>query len=221
MSYRVQELIRFIIPGIYLSAVIGCLILYKNWDSVADNKAVISLISSLSCIILLLIPFVGFIFGYVIEVVMSIVEHLFYFLGGRRPSKDVLQGYIFKKCRRFNPYFINNTGDIALQLGIVDKKFTNNKCGMALQVAKQMIDKGKLRPFFYSSIFARDIFGGQFIASIVCWVSIGWCGMIMVMLIVCFLFLIYWIHINHVYVKYVLAEYGRQSYIHTDVRVED
>ena len=69
-----------------------------------EVTALADYIGSTSGIILLLIPFIGFLLGYMVEVMMSIIEHAFYFFGRRRSAKDILQGFIFKG---FNPRFLS------------------------------------------------------------------------------------------------------------------
>lgn len=208
MNYRIEELIRFIIPGLYIAAILGLIAVCSNWESIMGTNgiAIINFIGSTSGIILLLIPFIGFLLGYMVEVMMSIIEHAFYFFGGRRSSKDILQGFIFKG---FNPYTLNKRKDIAKYLGITDSCLTNEKCGEALQKAKQLIDKGNVQGFYYSSIFARNIFGSQLIVTVSLYISSMGCTWKWLSIVVSLLFLAYWIHMNHVYVKYVFAEYGK------------
>lgn len=208
MSYRIEELIRLIIPGLYLAAIAVGIFISNKWTEITGNNgtAIINFIDSTSGIILLLIPFLGFILGYIVEVLMSFIEHAFYFFGCRRPSKDVLQGFIFKS---FNPYTLNKRENIALKLGIKNNDYTNKICGEALQKAKQSIDMSKVRSFYYSSIFARNIFGCQVITTVLLFVYVKDCGFEFLSILLSILFLVFWIHMNHVYVKYVFAEYGK------------
>ena len=102
MNYRLQDLIKLIIPGLYVVAfVVGWQLLFSN------NTTNISKIKDYTSIIVLLIPFVGFIVGYFVECAMSALEHLFYLLGGRRPSKTIL-------CKGlWSLYFLNSVNKIA------------------------------------------------------------------------------------------------------------
>ena len=75
MNYRIEELIRFIIPGLYIAAILGIIAVCSNWESIMGTNgiAIINFIGSTSGIILLLIPFIGFLLGYMVEVMMSII----------------------------------------------------------------------------------------------------------------------------------------------------
>ena len=52
----------------------------------------ISKLKDLSAIVVLLIPFVGFVVGYFVECITAGLEHGWYALGFRRPSKNILNG---------------------------------------------------------------------------------------------------------------------------------
>ena len=59
MNYRLQDIMKMIIPGLYLMAlVLGYEILYSDFD-IDTSK-----LKDLSAIVVLLIPFVGFVSGY-------------------------------------------------------------------------------------------------------------------------------------------------------------
>ena len=90
MNYRLQDFIKYIIPGLYV-------IFFVFIWSVLSSKYQIDTakLKDFTNVIILLIPFVGFVIGYFIESVMTCAEHLFYILGGRRPSKTILD----RKCK--------------------------------------------------------------------------------------------------------------------------
>lgn len=87
--------------------------------------------------------------------------------------------------------------------------------GQILQTAKQKIDRESVENFRINSILARNIFGSQIVLTIAySFVAyrfyaneIWW-----FFLVISIIFLIYWIHHNHMYVKYVFAEYARNLY---------
>ena len=199
MNYRAQEIIRIIFPGLYV-VVILCLICFYKHQSMFDDK----IISNISGILVLSLPFIGFIVGYFIEILMSAIEHILYSVGVPRPSKDVLQGYILKG---FNPYTLNNRTIIKSSLKV--KTLNNKDCGEALQKAKQAIDRSKVQDFYYNSIFARNISGSQLIVTILLIFQTDWLWLKILFEIMTILSFIYWFHMNHVYVKYVFAEYGK------------
>ena len=81
MNYRLQDIMKMIIPGLYLMAlVLGYNILYSDFDIYTSK------LKDLSAIVVLLIPFVGFVVGYFVECITAGLEHGWYALGWRRPS---------------------------------------------------------------------------------------------------------------------------------------
>ena len=135
MSYRTQEILRMIIPGLYLIAMLLILILIGGeWNVIndTDKKTIIDVLKGASNVVVLLLPFLGFVAGYLIECIMSFGERLLYIIGMRRPSKVVLIGS--------NLYILGNLSDIRKELAI-EGKITNSKAGEALQKAKQKIER--------------------------------------------------------------------------------
>lgn len=197
MEYRLQDFLKFIIPGMYVEAIVfGWCVLSHNACINCDNA------KDYEGIILFLIPFLGYVIGYLIECIMSLIEHLFYWTG-RRPSKSILKG-----C---SLYELSTKDKILAHHDVQRNNLTNSEANGILQTAKQVIDREKVEHFRNNSMLARNIFGGQLLISIVYTVisSSLWANSLFYVLWgVSILFLIYWIHHTHVYVKYVLAEYG-------------
>lgn len=200
MNYRLQDLIKLIIPGLYVVAfVVGWQLLFSN------NTINISMIKDFTSIIVLLIPFVGFIVGYFVECVMSAFEHIFYLLGGRRPSKTILNNGLW------NLYVLNSTNKIRAKHGI-SGFITNAKANKILQIAKQSIDREKVEVFRLNSMLARNIFGSQLFLTILYGFASDYFykdGYFYILLAVSLFFFLYWFHHTHIYVKYVLAEYEK------------
>lgn len=95
---------------------------------------------------------------------------------------------------------------------ISDSSIDNKSSGKILQIAKQKINRENVENFRINSILSRNIFGSQAVLTIAYifidqqfYINILW----YVSLIFSAIFLIYWIHHNHVYVKYVLTEYAK------------
>ena len=200
MNYRLQDLIKLIIPGLYVVAfVVGWQLLFSN------NTTNISKIKDYTSIIVLLIPFVGFIVGYFVECVMSALEHLFYLLGGRRPSKTIL-------CKGLWSLYVLNSANTILTKHGISGSISNTKANEILQIAKQSIEREKVEVFRLNSMLARNIFGGQFFLTLLYgYVSDSFYkdGFFYVSLAVSLVFFFYWFHHTHTYIKYVLAEYGK------------
>ena len=200
MNYRLQDIMKMIIPGLYLMAlVLGYEFLCSDFD--IDTAKV----KDLSAIVVLLIPFVGFVVGYFVECITAGLEHGWYVLGGRRPSKNILEGSSI--------YPVADIEKIKTKHQISNGSITNDKANEALQAAKQSIpNKEVVEPYRNNAALARNIFGAQFIFTVLLavlldtfYTEVYW----YLSLVVLLAFLGYWVHHNHVYVKYVLAEYAK------------
>lgn len=200
MNYRLQDIMKMIIPGLYLMAlVLGYEVLCSDFD-IDTSK-----LKDLSAIVVLLIPFVGFVAGYFVECITAGLEHGWYALGGRRPSKNIL-----KKSSR---YSVADIDKIKTKHQLTSGNISNDKANEVLQAAKQRIpNKDVVEPYRNNAALARNIFGAQLVFTVLLAISLDafytevyWYLSLAVLLA----FLGYWIHHNHVYVKYVLAEYGK------------
>lgn len=200
MNYRLQDIMKMIIPGLYLMAMI---LVYEI--SYSDLDIDISKLKDLSAIVVLLVPFVGFVVGYFVECITAGLEHGWYALGLRRASKNIL--------RDSSRYPVADINKVKTKHQITSSSITNNKANEVLQIAKQSIsNKECVEPYRNNATLARNIFGAQLVFTVVYTVSldpfykdIKW----YVSLGVTIVFLLYWIHHNHVYVKYTLAEYAK------------
>ena len=204
MSYRMQEILRMIIPGLYLIAMLLILFLISGgWNEIQekDQSTILDVLKGASNVVVLLLPFLGFVAGYLIECIMSFGERLLYFVGLRRPSKVVLKDSKL--------YVLGNLADIRKELAM-EGKITNSKAGEALQKAKQKIERQTVEMFHDTSIMARNIMGSQLILTVFAACYIGLLsGEFFGMLGMLFVLSIYWYHRNCIYVKYVLSEFGK------------
>jgi hypothetical protein len=204
MSYRTQEILRMIIPGLYLIAMLLIIFLAGGgWNEIDSNDqlTIIDVLKGASNVVVLLLPFLGFVAGYVIECIMAFGERLLYVVGVRRPSKVVLMNSKI--------YVVSNLENIKKELAI-DGTITNVKAGNALQKAKQTIERQKVEMFHDTSIMARNIMGSQFLLVVFTafysgLFSMEFWGMTVMLLILG----IYWYHRNCIYAKYVLSEYSK------------
>lgn len=199
MNYRIQDFMKLIIPGMYVEAMIFGWYVFTQDNAVEWDKA-----KDLNSITLFLIPFVGYVIGYLLECIMSSIEHLFYTIG-RRPSKTILKG-----C---GLYSLTSKNRILTHHGVQQGTITNSKANEILQTAKQVIDRERVEHFRNNSMLARNIFGAQLLLSIVYTLITDLIckdPLFYSVWTITILFLIYWIHHTHVYVKYALAEYGNK-----------
>ena len=200
MNYRLQDIMKMIIPGLYLMAMILVLEISRS-DFVIDT----SKLKDLSAIVVLLIPFVGFVVGYFVECITAGLEHGWYALGFRRPSKNILNGS--------SKYIVADIEKIKIKHQISSCNITNLKANEVLQAAKQRIlNKEFVEAYRNNVTLARNIFGAQLVFTVYFAVLIDSFfkeAMWYVSLGVSIAFLLYWIHHNHVHVKYILAEYAK------------
>lgn len=199
MKYdRIQEMFRYITPGFFLLA----LVFVINFNEISDNEKLKDAIARFSAIIIVLLPFVGFVFGYFIECLMACLERILYWIGIPRPSCIVLNG----KC---SLYVI--AGDVRQKIteGVNVK---NKKANEFQQIAKQAVgDRDVVSRGYYQSIMARHIWGAVLIASIYYLAFAGgwtWCHFVWVAVVLIVL-TIFWYHQTCVYMKYLFAEYGK------------
>ena len=200
MNYRLQDIMKMIIPGLYLMAMILVLEISRS-DFVIDT----SKLKDLSAIVVLLIPFVGFVAGYFVECITAGLEHGWYALGFRRPSKNILNGS--------SKYIVADIDKIKNKHHISSCNITNLKANEVLQAAKQRIlNKEFVEAYRNNVTLSRNIFGAQLVFTVYFAVSLDSFfieAMWYVSLGVSIAFLLYWIHHNHVHVKYILAEYAK------------
>ena len=199
MKYeRIQELFRYVTPGLYMLA----LVLLVNFEMISVNETLKDAIASFSAIIIVLLPFVGFVLGYFIECLMAWLERILYCLGIPRPSRIVLNG----KC---SWYVIADEVRRKITTG---DKVKNKKANEIQQIAKQAVAKDEVvTRCYYESIMARHILGAQLLASIY-WLGFSggwsWCHFVWTVVALSLL-TFFWYHQTCVYMKYLFAEYGK------------
>lgn len=199
MKYeRIQEMFRYVTPGLYLLA----LILLMNFDTIKGDELLQDAISKFSAIIIVLLPFVGFVAGYFIECIMTWVERFLYLIRISRPSRVVLNG----KC---SLYVISDDARKAITNG---EKVDNKEANHYQQLAKQAVgEKDVVSRGYHQSIMARHILGAQLLGFIYYLAFAGgwsWCHLVYTVLIV-LVVAFFWYHQTCVYMKYLFAEYGK------------
>lgn len=200
MKYdRFQETLRYITPGLFLMA----LILIIHFEDIVDNVLISDTIAKFSAIIIVLLPFVGFVLGFFIECFMTVVERFLYWIGIPRPSRIILRG-------RSKVYMLKDD----LRMVILDgaNVTDNDVSNRYQQVAKQIVgDNEIVSRHYYQSIMSRHIFGSQLLASVYYLAFAGgwsWLHFLYAMIIIALLFF-FWYHQSCVYMKYLFAEYGK------------
>ena len=199
MKYdRIQETFRYITPGLYLLA----LILVMKFNTIKSNEELLDAIAKFSAIIIVLLPFVGFVVGYFIECIMTWVERFFYWIHVPRPSRVVLKG----KC---GLYIISSEAQNSITDG---EEVDNTNANRYQQIAKQMVGENEVvARGYHHSIMARHIFGAQLLGCIYYLAFAGgwsWINLLYAVLITLVIGF-FWYHQTCVYMKYLFAEYGK------------
>ena len=199
MKYeRIQEMFRYVTPGLYLLA----LILLMNFDIIKGDELLQDAISKFSAIIIVLLPFVGFVAGYFIECIMTWVERFLYLIRISRPSRVVLNG-------KYSLYVISDDARKTITNG---EKVDNKEANHYQQLAKQTVgEKDVVSRGYHQSIMARHILGAQLLGCIYYLAFAGgwsWCHLVYTVLIV-LVVAFFWYHQTCVYMKYLFAEYGK------------
>jgi len=201
MKYdRIQEMLRYITPGLFLMA----LILLIHFEELIEDKTLLETVKGFEAIIIALMPFVGFVLGYLIECMMTWVERGLYCARISRPSRKVLHGKseLYKLDEKY--------ADAILDGELVNDNKTANKFQ---QIAKQEVgDNDLVNRYYYQSIMARHILGAYLIAGIY-WLGFagGWslCHLVYFLISLAIL-AFFWYHQNCVYMKYLFAEYAKK-----------
>lgn len=199
MKYdRIQETFRYITPGLYLLMQL----LVVNIGTIKSDESLKDTIADFSAIIIVLLPFVGFVVGFFIECIMTWVERFLYLIRLSRPSRVVLNG----KC---SLYVISEDARIRITRG---ETVDNEKANRYQQLAKQAVGENDVvSSGYHHSIMARHILGAQIFGSIYYLAFAGgwsWCHLIYSLLIVLLLGF-FWYHQTCVYMKNLFAEYGK------------
>ena len=67
MSYRIQEILRMIIPGLYLiTMLLVQFLIGGGWGNIPEDERsfILDVLKSVSGVLVLLLPFIGFVAGY-------------------------------------------------------------------------------------------------------------------------------------------------------------
>ena len=164
-----------------------------------------ALTSSFANVLVLLLPFIGFVVGYVINILASLCERTVYKKGWiTRPSAIILNNS--------SKYPVDNLENLKNRLGIIH--VDNDSANIAFQKAKEKLSGNEVILTFHSqSILARNLACSQIILTIVCAFSIiKDCKVALIWFIVSLLLsilMVYnWKRQTCVYAKYVFSKYN-------------
>lgn len=208
MTYKISDILRMIIPGLYFITL--CLGVSVDLEIIRIDEATPFfklLTSTFANVIVILLPFLGYIVGYIINICSSYIERVVYRRKiMKRPSQIVLE---FNEDYRLN--------DVAKLLEHYQISEVNNQTAhKAFLLAKEEISQSdRINTHFEQSVFARNIAGTQFLFTVIALVAMflggffSFIGFIISLLL--FLLCLYnWRRQSCVYAKYVFSELEKE-----------
>lgn len=212
MKFRYNEIIIWLIPGLYFMCLL-CLIVLPPFTDGSEIKAYIEAIKSfpegiVTSAALFFIPFVSFVIGYLINYIASQLEFWMYKYNlMKRPSTIILSG----KSDRYKLADLNN---LRQRLGYhKQNEPTNAEANNYFIKAKQGIDISPLDTYYFKSVFGRNLLCSQvlIIVSMV-FEEIYFCNGELNILIFCvilgILFFTSWRRNSKIYVKNIFSSYA-------------
>lgn len=198
----IQGTLRYITPGLYFIA----MLIYLYWGKISSiDTALINQYSDYSAVLVILIPFVGFVLGFFLDGVTIGLERLVYIFRVSSPDRKILHGTT-------NYYYLD--ADLRkLILGNQFGKINSNKSAMPFyQKALQRVGENSIVSRLHDhSVMARNIAGAQLIVFILSftvwkgvagpfkWISLGFFAVLCP----------YYYHLACVYMDHLFAEYGK------------
>lgn len=204
MSYRFSDVLRMIIPGLYFITL--CLGISIDIEIIKVNELspfFKLLTSTFANVIVILLPFLGYILGYIINICSSFVERFVYRKNIlKRPSQIVLE---------FNEdYRLKEVPKILCHYDI--NEVNEQTAHKALLLAKEEITlTERINSLYEQSVFARNIAFAQLLFTIVALIAIFLGGLFslisfVISLLLCLICFYNWRRQSCVYVKYILSE---------------
>lgn len=209
MTYRFQEILRLVVPGLYVLFLCFCLVVNTSLIELSTTSTLYKILSSsFSNALAIMLPFIGFVMGYIINTIGSLCERVSYKRGWiKRPSAVILSGN--------SKYQVDSLEDIKHELKI--DKVTNPNANKAFQMAKEHLyisGNESISIFYAQSILARNLACGQILITIFsaavmfkhCDKAFIW---VIASLVLSSILLYNWRRQTCVYAKYVFANYGK------------
>lgn len=204
MTYKFSDILRMIIPGLYfITLSLGISVDLEIIRIDEENPFFKLLTSTFANVIVILLPFLGYIVGYIINICSSYMERLVYRIKKmKRPSQIVLG---------FNEdYRLKDVSKILAHYGI--NEVNEQTAHKAFLLAKEEITQSdRINTHFEQSTFARNIAGVQLLYTLIAFVSMFLGGLyslisFMVSAVLCVICLYNWRRQSCVYAKYVFSE---------------
>lgn len=204
MTYKFSDILRMIIPGLYFITL--CLGTSVDLEIIRIDEATpfFKLITStFANVIVILLPFLGYIVGYIINICTSYIERVVYRIKKlKRPSQIVLG---------FNEdYRLKDVSKILAHYGI--NEVNEQTAHKAFLLAKEEISQSdRINTHFEQSTFARNITGVQLLFTLIAFASMFFGGLyslisFVISAVLCVICLYNWRRQSCVYAKYVFSE---------------
>lgn len=204
MTYKFSDILRMIIPGLYfITLSLGISVDLEIIRIDEENPFFKLLTSTFANVIVILLPFLGYIVGYIINICSSYMERLVYRIKKmKRPSQIVLG---------FNEdYRLKDVSKILAHYGI--NEVNEQTAHKAFLLAKEEISQSdRINTHFEQSTFARNIAGVQLLYTLIAFVSMFFGGLyslisFVISAVLCVICLYNWRRQSCVYAKYVFSE---------------
>lgn len=204
MTYKFSDILRMIIPGLYFITL--CLGTSVDLEIMRIDEATPFfklLTSTFANVIVILLPFLGYIVGYIINICTSYIERVVYRIKKlKRPSQIVLG---------FNEdYRLKDVSKILAHYGI--NEVNEQTAHKAFLLAKEEISQSdRINTHFEQSTFARNIAGVQLLFTLIAFASMFFGGLyslisFVISAVLCVICLYNWRRQSCVYAKYVFSE---------------
>lgn len=209
MTYRFSDILRMIIPGLYFITLCFGISIDLEIIRIDEATPFLKLVTStFANVIVILLPFLGYIVGYIINICSSFMERFVYrrkIL--KRPSQIVLG---FNEDYRLK--------DVPKILGHYNISEVNEQTAhKAFLLAKEEITLSeRINTHFEQSTFARNIVGAQLMFTLIALVSMFFGGLYslinFIISLLLFLICLYnWRRQSCVYAKYVFSELEKEN----------
>lgn len=211
MNYRFQEIMKMVVPGFLVIIFIAIFNSAYEVELYGEIGKLAKHIKPLpQPVLVVVLPFVAFIIGYLVNMIASFCERYSYKLNIiDRPSHKLLKKEtMFTKEQRMKLVSLINHPD--------EYNICRKQAGLIFKKVKEIHQRSHdVDEFYYQSVMARNIFGSYSIGMLYGVVTIfcknltfgeyGWLWMFCVVLWLC-LFL-QWERNNKTYVRRLLSEY--------------
>ena len=204
MTYKFSDILRMIIPGLYfITLCLGASVDLEIIRIDEETPFFKLLTSTFANVIVILLPFLGYIVGYIINICSSYMERLVYRIKKmKRPSQIVLG---------FNEdYRLKDVSKILAHYGI--NEVNEQTAHKAFLLAKEEISQSdRINTHFEQSTFARNIAGVQLLFTLIALASMFFGGLyslisFVISAVLCVICLYNWRRQSCIYAKYVFSE---------------